>query len=219
MGLFLTRLAGHGLSDDPLTGIRAEDWLADGVESLEIGRRLGEQVILIATSTGATLAAALLEEPGMSDVDSIVMISPNFAPRDARAAWLTAPGGPLVARLVAGSERSWQAHNELQARFWTTRYPTAAAVEMMRLVDRANRVWPKALSQRLLVFYSRDDAVVSAETTLAMIGETGAGDKTLIEVPDSGDPSRHVLAGDILSPATTDRVVESIAGFILRRGP
>jgi len=217
--LFETRLAGHGLDDHPLAGTRAEDWLADGLEALEIGRRLGDRVIIIATSTGATLAAALLDQPGMSDVDAIVMISPNFAPRDTRAAWVTAPGGWILARAFAGPERSWQAHNERQARFWTTRYPIAAAVEMMRLVDRANRVWPAALSQRLLVFYSHDDAVVSAQTMLAVLGETDAADKMLIEVTDSGDPSRHVLAGDILSPATTDRVVASISGFILRRGP
>ena len=61
--LYETRLTGHGREREPLTGVRAEDWLQDAVEALTIAASLGERVIVIGTSTGATLAAAMLGHP------------------------------------------------------------------------------------------------------------------------------------------------------------
>lgn len=59
--MFETRLEGHGLAERALTDASAEDWLVDGVESLAVGRALGEKIVLIGTSTGATLALAMLD--------------------------------------------------------------------------------------------------------------------------------------------------------------
>jgi len=217
--LFETRLAGHGLRNAPLEDVRAEDWLDDATEALAIGAALGERIVILSTSTGATLAAAMLDHPAMQAVDAIVMISPNFAPHDPRARWLTGPAGSLVARVAAGPTRSWTAHNELQARYWTTRYPIAAAVEMMRLVDRANQLLPGAMQQRWLMFVSEQDTVVSASAAIAIFEATSAPEKALVRVDDSGDPSRHVLAGDILSPTTTARVAAAVVDFIEPRVP
>ena len=40
-----------------------------------------------------------------------------------------------------------------------------------------------------------------------------------IEIENPGDPSHHVLAGDILSAGMTRRIANDIAEFILRPGP
>ncbi|MGI9232475.1 MAG: alpha/beta hydrolase [Woeseiaceae bacterium] len=217
--LFETRLRGHGRKRDELAGVRAEDWLADAAEALAIASQLGEKVVVIGTSTGATLATAMLGHPAMDSVDTIVMLSPNIAPRDPAAAWLTRPAGPLLARILVGETRSWQPHNEAQGRYWSTTYPMAAAVEMMRLVDLANRQTPARLSQRLLMFYSKDDAVVSPTAALVTYEAIDAPQKAAIEIKDPGDPSHHVLAGDVLSASKTQRVADDIAEFILRQAP
>ncbi len=217
--LFETRLAGHGRERDRLTGVRAEDWLYDAVEALTIAAGIGERIIIISTSTGSTLAAAVLDHPTMDKVDTIVMLSPNFAPNDRNAAWLTRPAGPLLARLMVGETRSWKPHNDAQARFWATTYPTAAAVEMMRLVDLANRKLPATISPRLLMFYSKDDEVVSSAVALSVFAETDAPQKAAIEVVDPGDPSHHVLAGDVLSQGKTREVARRIVEFIRRPSP
>jgi esterase/lipase len=214
--LFETRLRGHGRQRELLAGISAEDWLQDAAEALAIASRLGERVIVIGTSTGATLATAMLDHPAMRTVDTIVMVSPNFAPRDPGAAWLTRPAGPLLARMLVGETRSWQPHNEAQGRFWSTTYPTASAVEMMRLVDLANRQLPAEVPQRLLMFYSQDDAVVSPDAALAVLDKTIAPQKAVIKIEDPGDPSHHVLAGDVLSSQKTREIADDIVAFILR---
>ncbi|MBT8067179.1 MAG: lysophospholipase [Gammaproteobacteria bacterium] len=217
--LFETRLRGHGRLRDGLTDVRAEDWLADAVEALAVAARLGEKVVVIGTSTGATLAAAMLGHPAMDAVDTIVMLSPNIAPHDPAAAWLTRPAGPLLARLLAGETRSWEPHNEAQGRYWSTSYPMAAAVEMMRLVDLANRHFPARISQRLLMFYSKDDTVVSPTAAMATYDATDAPQKAIIEIKNPGDPSHHVLAGDVLSAAKTRQIADNIVEFILRPAP
>lgn len=124
------------------------------------------------------------------------MISPNFAPRDSKAKWLTRPD-----------------------KYWSNCYPMVAAVEMMRLVDRANRILPADISQRLLMFYSRDDRVISPEAALEVFDATQSPMKNAIEIRDPGDSSHHVLAGDILSPAKTQEIADAIVEFIERPVP
>ncbi len=212
--LFETRLTGHGRVEQAMTGIVAEDWLEDAAEALAIGARIGDRIILIGTSTGATLALAMGGDASFERVDTLVLISPNFAPADSNAGLLTGPAGPVIARLLVGETRTWTPHNERHGRFWTTSYPITAAVEMMRLVDHVQSRLPLDLGSDVLVLISPDDRVVSPAATLAAVGKIGAPRKQLLEFEDVGDPSRHVLAGDILSPDTTEQVAAAIVEFV-----
>ena len=135
--LFETRLSGHGHTKQPMHEVRAEDWLADTAEALAIGARLGDRIIVIGTSTGGTLALAMSNHQAADTVSDIVLISPNIQPSDANAAWLTRPAGPLIARLVAGDTRSWEAHNEQQARYWTTSRLSSASRHRRRRSSRS----------------------------------------------------------------------------------
>lgn len=215
--LFETRLAGHGHTRQPMHEVQAEDWLDDTAEALAIGARLGDRIVVIGTSTGGTLALAMSNHDTADAVSDIVVISPNLQPGDGKAAWLTRPAGPLIARLIAGDTRSWEAHNELQARYWSTSYPIEAAIEMMRLVDLLDSRLPLQLQQNLLVLLSPDDEVVSPEATKRAFEHISAPHKALIEIEDVGDPSNHVLAGDILSPGSTDDIAALIVEFVRRR--
>ena len=217
--LYEARLTGHGRVEQPLAGVRAEDWLQDAADALASGAAIGDKIVVIGTSTGATLAAAMLDHDLAKHIDTLVMISPNFEPRDPGARWLTRPAGPLLARLAVGDTRCWEPRDELQERFWSTCYPTAAAVEMMRLVDRANRLLPADIPQRFLMFYSRGDMVISPKAALDVFNATASPQKAAMEITDSEDPSQHVLAGDILSPTTTQAVADAIVSFIRRPAP
>src|SRR5262249_3665863 len=82
---FLTRLAAHGLvSPVEFATVRAQDWFDDAREALAIGKRLGEHVILIGTSTGALLATMAALEDNSSAIAALVLLSPNFGIRDRR---------------------------------------------------------------------------------------------------------------------------------------
>ena len=214
--LFETRLTGHGRVDGAMLEMQAEDWLADATEALTVGARIGERIILIGTSTGGTLALAMTGHPSMQEVESIVVISPNFGPDDPAAQWLTRPAGPLLARAMLGETRSWEPRNEEQARYWSTSYPTRAIVEVMRLVDLANSHLPLQLDQPLLVLLSPNDGVVSPRLMLEALAKIDAPRKEVRQYDEVGDLMNHVLAGDILSPENTDAVVAAIVEFVRR---
>jgi alpha-beta hydrolase superfamily lysophospholipase len=214
--LFETRLAGHGREREALSDVRAEEWLEDGVEALAIGKALGDKLILMGTSTGATVALAMARSADFAAVDSLILISPNFGPAAAGAEMAVGPYGPQLTRLFGGEYRQWQAANDLQEKYWDTRYPTAAVVEMMRLVALANTLTPEAEVPRALLVYSPQDDVVSVEKLLAGFAALPARHKEIqvIENPDSLSP--HVLTGDILAPNTSAATARLISDFVHR---
>ena len=61
---------------------------------------------------------------------------------------------------------------------------------------------------------SPSDKVISPEAGKAFLDKVEAPNKRFIEVLDIEDPSSHMLAGDILSPSTTERVAADIVAFI-----
>ena len=212
--LFETRWAGHGRVKDAMVGVTAEDWLDDTAEALAIGARLGERTIIVSTSTGATLALAMASHPAMKNVDAIVMISPNFAPQDPTAKWLTRPAGPQLARLIVGEMRSWEPTNDEQDLYWSNNYPVSTMVEVMRLVDYTQSKLPLKMDQSILTFISLEDTVVSPEATFDALEQIEASRMLLVEVENVGDPGKHVLAGRILSPENTETIAAQIVEFM-----
>ena len=214
--LLEVRLSGHGLVREPLAGVKAEHWLADGERALREAAGMGNRIVAIGTSTGGTLLAAMLEREVAERIDTLVLISPNFGPIDESLERVIGAGGLLLAWLVEGFERCWEPLNELQERYWSTCYPTSAAVEVMRLVALARDTIVEEVQQDVLVFYSPDDGVVSGDAIAAAYETFDTPLKELVVVNDSGDPNDHVIVGDIMSPGTTDRIAAQILDFIQR---
>lgn len=211
--LYYARLAGHGRPGAALGEANAGQWLADAIEALAIGERLGERVVVMGGSTGASLAiwlAAYAEARG--SIEALVLMSPNFGPRDRRGWMLTWPWGAQILERVQGAERSWTPRNEGHGRYWTTRYPSRVLVEMMALVDVVDDIPPEAIDARALVIWSPHDPVVESELSAAW---AAADDRrTGLRVDDSIEGGDHVLAGDILAPARTTRLAEAIVAFV-----
>jgi esterase/lipase len=217
--LYETRFSAHGLQNDGLVDVTAEEWLDDIADALTVGRLIGRKIVVIAVSNGATLALSMLDHPTMDAVDSIIMLSPNFGPADPKAMWITSPGGPLLLRLIFGATRSWEAHNDLQERYWTTSYPTQTLVEVIRGVDRALKKIETVTAPRVQVLYSPDDQVLSVPALLSGFASIRSPQKSIIEISETGSPSAHIIAGDIISPDTTDQIAIAITDFVLRRVP
>jgi esterase/lipase len=212
--LFETRLTGHGLQRGALRDMTAEDWLDDAAEALAIGAAIGEKVIVMGTSTGATLALAMIDHPAFESVSSIILLSPNFAPIDAKADFLTLPGGPQLAYLMLGDSRSWKPRNEAQDLYWTTTYPTDSQIEVMRLVKFMRSKLPMNLSQSVLTIYSPDDRVVNAQRIVSGYESINSPYKEIISIPGSEGASNHVLAGNIIAPENNQSMADSVIRFV-----
>jgi alpha-beta hydrolase superfamily lysophospholipase len=210
--LIFTRLTGHGRGGDAMAEGSVSAWVHDVAEALAIARRTGERVLVISTSTGGTLAAAAALDPvQMEQVAGIVMISPNFGINNPAAPILTWPAARYWAPVIAGAERSFEPRNEGQARYWTTRYPSVAALPMAALVKE---VMAADLSQArvpALFIYSQDDKVVVPAATAEVIGRWRLPTETIHPTPGpEDDPFNHVIAGDIMSPGQTAVTVDHI---------
>ena len=212
--LFLTRLRGHGRPGDALADVQAGDWLADAAEAMAVAERLGDRVHVIGTSTGATLATWMAASGRWSEsLVGLALLSPNYEVADPGARLLLLPWGGLIARLIVGEYRSWTPANPEQGRYWTTRYPTRALLPMMALVQHVRRMDPATLEVPVWMGYSPEDEVISAPRVEEVFRSWRGEPKTLVTVDDVGDPSHHILAGDVLSPGTTPRLIQEIAGF------
>ncbi|HMB91701.1 MAG TPA: alpha/beta fold hydrolase [Rhodothermales bacterium] len=213
--LFYTRLTGHGRTDDAMGEATVNDWLNDTVEALRLGQRLGKRVIVVGTSTGATLGIWLAAQQKMGqDLMALVFISPNFALKDPNARLLLWPWGKHLATWIIGPYRTWTPHNEEQRKYWTTRYPSHTLVTMMSLVDYVNHTDLGAIQTPTLVIYSPNDQVIDAEQVAARFVDLGSGYKRLVAIEEAGNPSNHVLAGDILSPNETLPLVDTTLTFL-----
>ncbi|MHC4390788.1 MAG: alpha/beta hydrolase [Planctomycetota bacterium] len=212
--LFESRLRGHGRTGAALGKARAEEWLEDGVEALAVGRKLGEQVIVVGVSTGGTLGTWLVANGHAEDVAALLLISPNFGPRDPKARLLTGPWGRQLANLFTGGERGFEPINERQAAYWTTRYPTDALVEMQALVDLAVASDLTAVTTPLLLVHAPNDRVVDPAPMQERFAAAASTTKKHVVFEESADPSHHVLAGDVLSPASTEELKSVLLEFV-----
>lgn len=218
--LYCTRLAGHG-RDGRRGAAMAEasvaDWLSDAAESMEIGLRLGERVIVVGTSTGGTLALWVAAQPGWSDrLAALVLLSPNLGVRSRLAQLVRGPWGRLLLRLVVGREYHFEPRNEAHGRHWTTRYPSSALLPMLELVRTARALPLEHVRVPVFMAYSPLDGVVDPSRALAALERIASPLKRTLVVEDVGDPQHHVLAGDILSPGTTPSLVREIVAFLER---
>ncbi|RUV54895.1 alpha/beta fold hydrolase [Mesorhizobium sp. M5C.F.Ca.IN.020.29.1.1] len=212
--LFYTRLTGHGQGGAAMADGSVNAWINDYAEALAIGRAIGDKVIVIATSTGGSLAAWAATQPGASDgVAAIAFISPNFGVRASGAELLTMPWGRGIAQLFAGEERSFPPRNPLHEKFWTYRYPIAATQPMAALTELAYGAPVEKANIPALFIFSDSDRIVRSDRTREIAGRWGAAHE-LVPVEDAGDRDNHVIAGDALSPATTAFLAQRIVVWI-----
>lgn len=175
-----------------------------------IGRRIGERVLVISTSTGGTLAAIAATDTALSkDLAGVIFVAPNFGLADPAAILLEMPLARWWAPLVAGRERVFTPQNEKQDRFWTMRYPTVALFAMTALVRQARARDFSTAKVPALFIYSEQDKVVSARRAAAVARAWGGPVRVEKRVMGPGDdPMSHVIAGDAFSPGQTEQTID-----------
>ena len=218
--LFFMRLAGHGQGGAALAQVTAGDWLEDMAEAMAIGRRLGDRVVLVATSTGAPLAAIAATDAGLVDgLAGIVMISPNFGLKSASGVILDMPLARWWGPVVAGATRSFTPENAQHAAHWTHVYPTTALFPMAALVREGRGLDFSTAMVPLLLIYAEADRVIDP-ARIPAVSQAWAGPVTtaMLVMGPGDDPYSHVIAGDILSPGQTARATEVIVNWMGANG-
>jgi len=216
--LYFARLTGHGRDGSAMAEATVEDWFDDTAEAIAIGSAIGERVVVIGTSTGATLATWAVSREEVADrVSALVLVSPNFHPKAWATRILLYPWGGLLARLIVGQERCFTPDNDGHDRHWTTCYPTSALLPMMALVEHVRTMDLSEVRVPTLVIYDPGDAVVDSDETERVMGTMSAARPVGVTYEGTRDPGRHVLAGDIISSESNDDVRQLILDFLSSR--
>lgn len=212
--LYLARLAGHGRTDEALGEATLDAWLADLAEAMAIGTAIGRRVVILASSTGATLATCAAIGPAGDKIAGMAFLSPNFGVRAAGAGLLTWPLARHWVPWITGRDRTVPIRNPAQARWWPARYPITATIPMAHLVRATLRQDLSQVRCPTLMIYCPDDQIVSAAATEQTARRFG-GPVTLhpVDPAPGGQPEHHVLCGDVFNPAMTGPLRDQIVDW------
>ncbi|RBP50958.1 alpha/beta hydrolase [Arenicella xantha] len=198
--VFYARLRGHGRSADAMLDGNVAAWQQDTLDAFKIGQLIGEKVILIGTSTGATLATWLNSQSNSTQAAASILISPNFKVKSRSASMVQWRLGLWLAKQLNGDYHSFKPHNEFHAKYWTERYPLDAVVPMLDLVDLVEEIDKSSIKVPQLIVYSPNDQVVDVNKIKQVSMQFTGTKVSLVPFTSSKDPAQHVLVGDSSSP-------------------
>ncbi len=218
--LFEARLTGHGLDGEALARATAEEWMADALRALQVGRRLGDSVAVIGLSTGGTLATwlAARKDSAGPRPDKVVLISPNFGPKDQRTKAAILPWAPvLLPKVIPTVVLGDTASRDPDIRRMSTKiFPVQAVLPMQGLVDRVLHMPLRGYTAPTLAIWNPDDDIVLAKSIAAWMNGLESR-KVVVEreqlTPPPGE-NQHVITGRLLAPSTVERVAARIARFV-----
>lgn len=221
--LYLSRLAEHGIdTTDVLINLTADEYWESAKEAFAIGKQLGNKVILVATSTGGTLALKLAAE--YPEIYGLILLSPNIAINDPNAWLLNNHWGLQIARLVLGSDYiDSKDTRDIYKQNWSYHYRIEGAVNLQELVETSmtEATFKKVTQPTLLLYYYKDevhqDSVVKVSAMQEMFKQLGtpADKKREVPMPNTGD---HVIGSYIKSKDVegVEREIEKFMREILK---
>src|SRR4030095_269718 len=201
--LFLSRLADHGIdTTEPLLWFTADKVWESAKEAYAIGKRLGKKIILLATSTGGTLALKLAAE--YPDIAGLILLSPNIAINDSKAWLLNNHWGLQIARMVKGKYNREKDTTVIYAQYWNNKYRIESTVQLEELLETTMKesTFKKVTQPTLLLYYFKDkdhqDPVLKVSAMKRMFAQLATPDSLTrqVAIPNA---ENHVLGSPIKS--------------------
>lgn len=199
--VFLSRLAGHGMQDaSGYQTLTPKKYLESAKKAVEIGKKIGDTVIVVSTSTGGTLGLKLASED--SDIKALILYSPFIDVIDKKTLGLLTPKGKAFMTKQNGGEIIEQQRPPEQIPYWSTKYHINGYVALLQLVKSTmtKATFKKVQCPVFLGYYYKDeehqDKVVSVKAMQKMFPLLGTFKKTQIAFPKAGN---HVIGCDLRS--------------------
>lgn len=214
--LYLSRLAAHGIdTTEPLADFTGDAVWNSAKEAYAIGKQLGKKIILMATSTGGTLALKLAAE--YPDIAGLILLSPNIAIKDGKAWLLNNHWGLQLARMIKGNYNYARDTTALYAQYWNNKYRIESTVQLEELLETTMKqsTFKKITQPTLLLYYYKDeehqDDVVKVSAMKRMFNQLSTPDslKRQVAIPNAGD---HVI-GSYVKSKDVQKVEEECGNF------
>lgn len=207
--LYLARLADHGIdTTEQLLNFTPDRWWASSKEALAIGKAIGENVIIMSTSSGGTMALVLAAEYPQ-DVFALINMSPNIAINDPLAWIANNPWGLQLARIVKGGDYNIPKIKPgvdvaTNNQYWNEKYRLESACQLQEMLEsKMNKeTFKKVKCPSLTMYYYKNeteqDPTVKVSAMLEMNNLLGTPQamKVATPIPNAGG---HVLGSYIVS--------------------
>ncbi len=201
--MYLSRLYGHGIdSEDALQNLTPENYLESAMHAVSIGKKIGKKVIIMATSTGGTLA--LIIASYHPEIAGLILYSPNIDFYDQASSILIKPWGLYLARLSKWSNYTSSDDPDSVRKYWYSKYRIEALVSVKSLLfhEMNPRTFSRIHQPLFVGYYYKNDSIqdnrVSVPRILEMFEQvsTSPTTKRKVAFPYAGS---HIIASSIFS--------------------
>lgn len=208
MNAYYPRLYLHGLQDvDALSQLTPKAWMDSAREAVAIGKSIGNKLIIMATSTGATLASYLAASD--PEIEALILTAPNFDIYDTNSRMLVGPWGlELFRYMMGGNYREWPASKEAR-KYWTNKNRIESHIAIRELLNQTmSKETFQAIDQpSYLCYYYRDqdnmDKVISIEAVKKFASQMSTP-KEKLWIREFANARGHVISSSIMNPNWED---------------
>jgi len=202
--LFVTRIPEHGINrENGMEYLTAQALANAAGEAYQIGKSLGDEVILVGTSMGGALSILLASQ--QPDIKALVIYSPAIRDRGQRLEAFFSPWSKRVMEVTMMENKVLNQKREGEKlAYWSDQIHIngyqSLAVLMYSEMEKAT--FQKVTQPLFLGYYykseNEQDGVVSVPMMLEMYNELGTSADLKVKkaFPDAGD---HVIASSITS--------------------
>lgn len=224
--LFLSRLEEHGVNSEyPLLHLTEEKLLNSARFALKLGQKIGQKVILMGTSTGASLALWLASHEEFKDkISALLLYSPLIRFYGINQQLLMNPFIRSLLSFVPGKKYLIKASGTTYAedRIWHNTYTLQAALVLGTFVEHhmQKQTFAKVDCPVFTGYYFKNkheqDNVVSVPAIKEMVTKLGTRTE-LITAMNFPEAKTHVICNSLLSKCV-DEVIDSTKIFLKNLG-
>ncbi len=207
--IYFARFTGHGREADDFKEVTLNDWYNDAWEAWEIGKKIGDEVIIVSHSNGAPISAWLCSNVAPK---AWIMTSPNFKPANPQAELIGLPWSKVIVKVLIGDYYDYKDKERLKKliHFCTFPYhsdalqPMYAGLSMLKNIDFSGFNFP------ILCLYTETDTIVSVDAIKRYFNKLGSSRKQIIAI----DKADHNLCGDVFGKQFSKQVEDLVVKFI-----
>ena len=201
--LYLPRLEDHGRADtNSFQLLTPENYLQSAEDAIDIAKKLGDKVIVMACSSGCTLAAAIASAG--EKIDGLIFYSPNIDIFDKTSDLTVGPWGKEITSLVMKGERNHIKYDSFSQQYWNATYHINGIFALKTLINEymSEENFIKIKQPLFMGYYFKDeehqDKVVSVKRMLEFYDQVGTPEnlKRKVAFPEA---NAHVITSSYKS--------------------
>lgn len=196
--VYVPLLPSHGrASIDAMKSYEPDEQIDAAMEAIAIGKMLGDSVILMSCSTGATLS--VIAGPEDPRIAGYIMYSPNLELHDRTSDLTTLPWGKQIMNITLGGEYNNVEYEKEAQKYWYAKYHAQSIIALKAMINRWMYPGQYArIDKPLFLGYYHGDEVVSVKEMKRFYKyiRTPADKKQMVDFPNT---KHHVISSAMIS--------------------